>query len=108
MRAEHLKECLAEAQKEEAIAAKAAATEGVSSVLGGQGGGGTSEKRDKAPAEMTNWEKVVALARATFGEGLLAEEAMWQAVVLIPKGKGDYRGIGIVDMMWKVVAAILN
>ena len=32
----------------------------------------------------------------------------WQAVVLIPKGKKDYRGIGLMGVMWKVVAAILN
>ena len=38
----------------------------------------------------------------------MAEEATWQAVVLIPKGKGDYRGIGLVEVMWKVVAVILN
>ena len=36
------------------------------------------------------------------------EEATWQAVVRIPKGKADYRGIGLVELMWKVVAAILN
>ena len=29
-------------------------------------------------------------------------------MVLIPKGKGDYRGIGLVEVMWKVVAVILN
>ena len=43
-----------------------------------------------------------------FREGELAEEATWQAVVLVPKGKGDYRGIGLVEVMWKVVAVILN
>ena len=32
----------------------------------------------------------------------------WQAVVLIPKGKNDYRGIGLVEVMWKVVAVIIN
>ena len=37
---------------------------------------------------MTDWEKVVALVSAAFGGGRLAEESMWQAVVLIPKGKG--------------------
>ena len=31
-----------------------------------------------------------------------------QAVVLIPKGKGDYRGIGLGEVMWKVVVAIIN
>ena len=33
---------------------------------------------------------------------------MWQAVVLIPKGKKDYRGIGPVEVMWNIVAEILN
>ena len=43
-----------------------------------------------------------------FQEGKLAEEATWQAVVLISKGKKDYWGIGLVEMMWKVVVEILN
>ena len=38
----------------------------------------------------------------------MAEEATWQVVLLIPKGKEDYRDIGLVEVMWKVVAAILN
>ena len=29
-------------------------------------------------------------------------------VVLITKGKKNYRGISLVEVMWKVVAAILN
>ena len=29
-------------------------------------------------------------------------------MVLIPKGKKDYRSIGLVEVMWKVVAEILN
>ena len=33
---------------------------------------------------------------------------MWQAVVLITKAKKDYRGIGLVEVMWKVVSEILN
>ena len=76
--------------------------------IGGTEGEDTEEKSKKVAAEMTNWEKVVDLVREAFGEGLVLEEATWQAVVLIPKGKGDYRGIGLVEVMWKVVAAILN
>ena len=34
--------------------------------------------------------------------------AIWQAVVLILKGEGDYCNIGIVEVVWKTVAAILN
>ena len=38
----------------------------------------------------------------------LAEESTWQAVVLISKGTGGYRGIRLVEVMWKIVAVILN
>ena len=38
----------------------------------------------------------------------MAEEATWQTVVLIPKGRKEYRGIGLVEVMWKVVAAIFH
>ena len=55
-----------------------------------------------------NWTRSVDLVQTAFREGELAEEATWKAVVLIPKGKKDYRGIGLLEVMWKVVAAILN
>ena len=29
-------------------------------------------------------------------------------MVLNPKGENDYRGIGLLEVMWKIVAAILN
>ena len=48
------------------------------------------------------------LVQTAFGEGQLAEEATLQAVVRLPKGKKDYRGMGLVEVMWKVVVAILN
>ena len=57
---------------------------------------------------MANWNMVVSLVRAALGEGPLAEESMWKSVVLIPKGRGEYQGIGLVEVVWKVVAAILN
>ena len=66
------------------------------------------ERYTETDKKMIHWEKVVALVRADFGEGQLAEEATWQAVVLIPKGKGDYRGICLMEVVWKVVVKILN
>ena len=48
------------------------------------------------------------LIQTAFRDIELAEEATWQAVVLIPKGKGDYQGIGLMEVMWMVVAVILN
>ena len=43
-----------------------------------------------------------------FRDGVIAEEATWQAVVLLPKGGGKYRGIGLVEVVRKVVTVILN
>ena len=68
--------------------------------------GGTSETHPEAEAE--NWTMVVDLIQLAFREGKLAEEATWKAVVLVTKGKIDYRGIGLVEVMWKLVAEILN
>ena len=48
------------------------------------------------------------LVQKAFREGRLADEATWKAVVLITKGKKDYHGIGLVEVMWKVVAENLN
>ena len=33
---------------------------------------------------------------------------MWQSLVLIPKWERDCSGIGLKEVMWKVVAEILN
>ena len=58
------------------------------------------------PMDADNWIMVVDLIQTEFQEGKLAEEATWKAVVLIPKGKKGYRVIGLVEVLWKVVAAI--
>ena len=52
-----------------------------------------------------NWMRVVDLVQSAFLVGNLTEEVTWQAVVRIYKGKKEDRHIGIVEVMWKVVAA---
>ena len=54
------------------------------------------------------WGKVVELTQTEFRDGNLAEEATWQTVVLIPKGKGEFRGIGLVEVIWKLLTLILH
>ena len=56
----------------------------------------------------TKWEMVVELIRMAYQEEELVEEAAWKTVVPIPKGGGDYRGIGLVEVIWKAVAVIIN
>ena len=92
MRAEHLKGWLEAARRGET--GETAETER----------GGQENTREGAE----NWTRFVDLVQIAFRDGDLAEEATWQAAVLIPKEKKDYRGIDLVEVMWKVVAAIIN
>ena len=54
------------------------------------------------------WGKLLELIQTAFREGEMAEEATWKTVVLIPKRKKEYRGIGLVEVTWRVVLAILH
>ena len=65
------------------------------------------ETRDDSP-DTTNCMKVVAIVQSAFQDGTLAKECMWQTVVLIPKGKGGVRGIGLVEVLWKAIVSLLN
>ena len=46
-------------------------------------------QKSTEPTEAAKWAMVVELVHTEFREGKLAEEAMWQVVVLILKGKKD-------------------
>ena len=48
------------------------------------------------------------LVHMAFQDRFLAEEATCQVLVLIPKGVINYCGIGLVEVVWKVVAVNLN
>ena len=63
--------------------------------------------RDGKLADEAAWQTVV-LIQTAFREGEMVEEATWQTVVLIRKVKKEYRGIGLVEVTWKVVSAILH
>ena len=107
MRSEHLREWMQYHQATEAVAEVEARGE----TLKPEGRDIYTEESIEDRREgrnPTKWEKVVELVHIALHYGVLAEEASWQAVVLIPKGGGDYRGIGLVEVMWKAMAVILN
>ena len=62
---------------------------------------------DDSP-DTTNWLKVVAIMQAEFQDGTLVKEYMWHTVVLILKGKGGFWGIGLVEVLWKAIASLIN
>ena len=72
MRAKHLKGWLAKLKRKKRDAAEE--------------GEGKTDNEEGVPTE-PNWEILVDMIQTEFREGRLAEEAMWQAVVLIPKGE---------------------
>ena len=101
MRAKHLKGWLAATRKkerEEAATNQENPTEGMTTVgPDDTGGEGTEESRETTPTEASNWERVVDLVHTAFGEGRLAEEKTWQAVVMIPKGKMTILNLRLTD-----------
>ena len=48
------------------------------------------------------------LIQAMFRDGKVPVEIVWGKMVFIPKWKGDYRGIGLVEVLQKVCAGVVN
>jgi hypothetical protein len=84
MRAEHIKEWLRDVQWEE--------------VPKGQGAEGAGD----------SWCLFVGLVQAAWTHGVIPCQLLWIIVVLIPKGGGDYRGIGLLEPIWKCIERVIN
>ena len=91
MRADHIKGWLAAAQRADKE------KNGVEGEIRATETGGPEDQ--SAQGGVDNWTRCMCLVPAAFLEGELAEEATWQAVVLIPKEEKDYRGICLVEVM---------
>ncbi len=53
------------------------------------------------------WRSFVALLQAIWITGTVPTQMTWMIVVLLPKGGGNYRGIGLLDPIWKVVEKVM-
>ena len=63
--------------------------------------------REESPHD-THFRKVIALIQKHFREGHPGEECMWQTIVIISKGHGDFRAIGLINVLCKMVMRIMN
>ena len=54
------------------------------------------------------WELVVRLAQLEFGDGTVTEEIAWEMMVILPKGKGEYQEIELVEVLWKVCSVVVH
>ena len=56
----------------------------------------------------TSWINMVDLIQTAFRDDLLEEEFTCQTIFLIPKRNVDFRGIRLVEVIWKTAAVIFN
>jgi hypothetical protein len=55
-----------------------------------------------------SWWALVKLVRAVWEKGKIPTQLGWVVTVLIPKGGGDYRGIGLLEPIWKVIERVID
>jgi hypothetical protein len=84
MRAEHIKGWLRDIQWEEDPE--------------GQGAEGTGD----------SWCLFVWLVQAACALGVIPRQLLWSIVVFIPKGGGDYCGIGLLEPIWKCIKRVVD
>ena len=67
-------------------------------------------KEDKREKDLygRRWELVARLVQVMFRDGKVTEDIAWAKMVLVLKGKGEYRDIGLVEVMWKVCLVVVN
>jgi exonuclease III len=49
------------------------------------------------------WDELVGLCSSVLVTGTIPQQMCWVVTVLIPKGGGEYRGIGLLEPIWKVL-----
>ena len=54
------------------------------------------------------WQLLVSPIQRMFEYGVVPEEVTWVTMILIPKWRGDHRGIGLVELVWKVCRAVVT
>ncbi len=65
------------------------------------------EKEESDVGLGDKWHTFVRLMQAIWEQGCMPEQMRWEIIVLLLKGNGDYRGIGLLDPFWKVVEKIM-
>ena len=58
-------------------------------------------KREKDP-QGRMWDLLVRLVQVKLRDRTVPEEIAWAKMFLIPKGKGGYIVIGLVEVLWEV------
>jgi exonuclease III len=63
---------------------------------------------DDDSRDATKWTLYCSLLTHMFETGEVPEEVRWSLLILLPKGDGGVRGIGLLELVWKHVEAIID
>mmetsp|Transcript_21821 Transcript_21821/g.47506 ORF Transcript_21821/g.47506 Transcript_21821/m.47506 type:complete len:265 (+) Transcript_21821:1172-1966(+) len=68
------------------------------------------EEGEKAEKEEMGdkWQAFVRPIQMVWKTGDIPRQMMWVVVVLLPKGGGNFRGIGLLEPFWKVLEIIMD
>jgi hypothetical protein len=53
------------------------------------------------------WCTFVRLIQAVWEHESMPEQMRWEIIVFLPKGNGEYCGIGLLDPFWKVLEKVM-
>ena len=67
-----------------------------------------ADAEDEDEPNSTLWDSLVALVQHVYETGELPSTIPWGIVVLLPKASGGYRGIGLLEVIWKVLSSIID
>ena len=67
-----------------------------------------AEATQEEQPDIASWEKVVDILQMVFRYGRLIVECTRQKLVIIPKGNGDFKEIGIMEVLWKALLGAIN
>ena len=62
----------------------------------------------KERPDTSNWDWAVEILQTKFRDVRLPTEFTWKTMVLIPKGNGEFWGIGIVEVLCKELSVVIN
>ncbi len=54
------------------------------------------------------WFEFTHLCSSVWSTGTILSQLSWVVTVLIPKGGGEYRGIGLLEPIWKVLERLMD
>jgi hypothetical protein len=67
-----------------------------------------TEPPEGAARDDAAWEALCTFVRHIYATGEMPAELSWAIMILLPKGEGQYRGIGLLEITWKLISRIID